>query len=200
MRSYDAARGSFSLFEIIARIIIAVGILAAVAGGGLAAESMGRNAPPALAAVLGALPGGLIALAGIFGLALAQMGRATVDSAEYAQQALSVSRQQLELSREVLAQGKTAASSYAELLKRQPALQKPSASSGEGPSYGDRPEQADPVVQIDEDTEQIKPEDQASEPPAQLENTAPLTNGITDGSAERPLEPAVSSSGKGGSV
>jgi len=200
MRSYDAARGSFGLFEILARIIIAVGILAAVAGGGLAAESMGRNAPPALAAVLGAIPGVLIALAGFFGLALAQMGRATVDSAEYAQQALSVSRQQLELSREVLAQGETAASSYAELLKRQPTLQKTSASSVEGPSYGDRPEQADPVVQINENTEQIKLEDQASEPPARLENTSPLTNGITEGSAEKPLEPAVNSSGKSGSV
>ena len=204
MRSYDAARGSFSLFEILARIIITVGILAAVAGGGLAAESMGRNVPPALAAALGALPGVLTALAGFFALAMAQMGRATVDSAEYAQQALSVSRQQLELSREVLAQGKTAASSYAELLKREPALQKPSgdtsANADTGPSYRDRSEKADPLVQMNDNREQIKLEDQASEPPARLENTAPLNNGITEGSAEKPLEPAVNSSGKSGSV
>jgi hypothetical protein len=145
MRSYEAARGSFNFFEQLARIVIGVGVLAAVAVGALAAESMGRNVPQSLAIALGALPGGFVALAGFFGLAMAQMGRATVDSAEYAQQALSVSRQQLELSQEALVQGKATAASYAELLKRQPMptvqISEPVTEAQSGPSYADKPDE-----------------------------------------------------------
>ena len=53
---------------------------------------------------------------GFYGLALVQMGRAGVDSAEYSQQSLEVARQQLEVSREVLDQGKKTAASYAALV------------------------------------------------------------------------------------
>jgi len=179
MRSYEAARGSFSLFELLARLVIAVGILAAVAIGFLASESMGRNVPPPLAAALGALPGGLIALAGFFGLAMAQMGRATVDSAEYAQQALSVSRQQLELSQQMLEQGKTAAASYAELLKRQPVAKVSSPetamNSDTGSSYATRPAQAKPATQLGEDTEPMTVGGGTLNTPAQLESAPEIT-------------------------
>jgi len=174
MRSYEAARGSFSLFEFLARLVIVVGVLAAIGGGILAAESLGRNVPPPLAAALGALPGGLIGLAGFFGLAMAQMGRATVDGAEYAQQALSVSRQQLELSQEALVQGKATAASYAELLKQQPVSKVNSpgtaVNSDTGSSYGNRPAQAEPGTQLSEDTNPTKIGGETLSTSAQLEN------------------------------
>jgi len=179
MRSYEAARSSFGFFEFLARLIIAVGILAAVGIGVLASESMGRNVPPPLAAALGTLPGGLIALAGFFGLAMAQMGRATVDSAEYAQQALSVSRQQLELSQEALVQGKATAASYAELLKRQSVAKvnsyETAMSADPAPSYATRAGQTEPDAQLSENTEQGSIGGEALNPSPQLENAPEAT-------------------------
>jgi hypothetical protein len=69
-----------------------------------------------MSALLGAAPGFILAMLGFYGLALVQMGRASVDSAEYGQQSLEVARQQLEVSREVLDQGKKTAASYAALV------------------------------------------------------------------------------------
>ena len=112
MSSYEAARCAFSVFEICARFVVLVGIVTMSGGGLLADGGIGGNIPAVFALLIGVLPGGVIALMGFYGLATAQMGRATVDSAEYAQQSLEVSRQQLELSRQALEQGRSGAASY----------------------------------------------------------------------------------------
>lgn len=142
MRSYEAARGSFNFVESLARFIIGVGFLAALGGGTLGSEMAGRAAPPWLIGGLCALPGLIIAMVGYYGLAMAQMGRASVDSAEYAQQALQVARDQLEVSRQALQQGKQLAASYApQTLKKRPDDLSASESTAveTDASYGQRP-------------------------------------------------------------
>lgn len=100
MRSYEAARGLFSFLAICSWIVIVVGGIIAL-GGMSAGSSFGRNAG-AMQAVMGAAPGVILAMLGFFGLALVQMGRASVDSAEYGQQSLQVAREQLEVSKQSL--------------------------------------------------------------------------------------------------
>ncbi|WP_298975925.1 hypothetical protein [uncultured Roseobacter sp.] len=111
MRSYEAARSLFSFLGICSWVVIAIGVVVAL-GGLSAASSFGRNAGM-LQALAGATPGVILAMLGFFGLALVQMGRANVDTAEYGQQSLGVARQQLEISNQVLAQNKQMAASYA---------------------------------------------------------------------------------------
>ena len=173
MRSYEAARNLFGFLGFCAWSVIVIGVVVAFMGGTAASNSF-RTGPAELQALLGAAPGAIVALAGFFGLALVQMGRAAVDSAEYGQQALAVSRQQLEVSREALDQGRAAAASYAELLKRQPVAKglAPDAThnADAGPSYGSRPAQAEPDSQLGERIDQKELGHSASHTPAQLEN------------------------------
>jgi len=110
MRSYEAARNLFSFLGFCAWAIIALGIAIAFMGAA-ATSSMSRSASD-MQLLLGAAPGIIMAIAGAFGLAMVQMGRTSVDGAEYAQQSLDVSRQQLEISKQILAQSNTAAASY----------------------------------------------------------------------------------------
>ncbi|MEM9270977.1 MAG: hypothetical protein AAGA78_18815, partial [Pseudomonadota bacterium] len=108
MRSYEAARGYFSFLSFISwAAIIGGGILA------LVAISAAGSQPGALALLAG-LPGALLAFAGFFGLIFVQSSRASVDSAEYAQQALQVARDQLAISQEMLtlARAKPATAGY----------------------------------------------------------------------------------------
>lgn len=143
MRSYEAARRSFGFIEFVARAVMLVGVLAAIGGGMTASGLAPRNVPPALFGALGAMPGGLIALMGFYGIATAQMGRSSVDSAEYAQQSLDVSRKQLEVSQQALQQSKQQATSYAELMQQRP-TSKPVVDSTDdnSPSYQNRPDAA----------------------------------------------------------
>lgn len=90
MHSYQAARGTFSLVELAAWAAILLGGLVALIGAGAAA----RAGLPGM--LLGSLPGAGFALLGFFCRVYVQTARATVDCAEYAQQALEVSRNQLE--------------------------------------------------------------------------------------------------------
>lgn len=147
MRSYEAARGSFSMFELLARIVICVGVLAAIAGGVLGVEMAGRGTPVGLMVLLAALPGAVIALFGLSSLATAQMGRASVDSAEYAQQALQISREQLELSRQAQVQARGFENSYADHAKSVPpaasGIGQETATGTADASYADRGSQAD---------------------------------------------------------
>lgn len=123
MRSYEAARGLFSFLAVCSWVVIGLGAI--VAFGGLsAATSFGRNAGM-LQALAGATPGLVLAMLGFFGLALVQMGRANVDSAEYGQQSLAVARQQLEVSKQALQQNRQTAPSYA----TDNSQQKPSAAT-----------------------------------------------------------------------
>lgn len=100
MRSYQAARGFFSFVEFVAWAALILGIVVAVFGGGAAASaSFGNNL---VAATMGALPGLAVALIGLYTLVYIQSARASVDSAEYAQQSLKLSRDQFEVSKQLL--------------------------------------------------------------------------------------------------
>src|SRR5680860_1751773 len=110
MRSYETARSLYSFLGFCALAVIVLGVIIAFMGGS-ATQALGRNAG-AMQFIMGALPGLLIALAGTYGQAMVQMGRTSVDTAEYAQQSLDVSRQQLEVAKQALAQGKAMAAAY----------------------------------------------------------------------------------------
>ena len=114
MRSYEAARGLFSFLAICSWAIIFVGGIIALAAGAALSSAIGGN-PSVMKLLFALLPGAGISLVGLYGLAMVQMARAGVDGAEYAQQSLGVARQQLEVSREALTQGKQLAVSYAAL-------------------------------------------------------------------------------------
>lgn len=96
MRSYQAARGTFSLVELAAWAAILLGGLLALVGAGVAA----RAGLPGM--LLGSLPGAGFALLGLFCRVYVQTARATVDCAEYAQQALELSRNQLEQNKQLV--------------------------------------------------------------------------------------------------
>ena len=117
-------------------------------GGASVGSGLSRNAG-ALQALLGAAPGIILAMIGFFGLALVQMGRANVDSAEYGQQALQVARDQLEVSRQSLQQGRQLAASYApQAVKKSPvaAAQTVDKSADAGASYDSRVAATTPVT------------------------------------------------------
>ena len=100
MRSYNAARRSFSFIEFIAKAAILVGGILAFVGG----NAVSTSGPMAMLAA--AVPGIVVAMIGSFFLVNIQTARATVDSAEYAQQSLKLSRDQLDLSKQMLALAK----------------------------------------------------------------------------------------------
>ncbi|MEM9577147.1 MAG: hypothetical protein AAF999_09040 [Pseudomonadota bacterium] len=137
MRSYEAARSLFSFLGFCSWGVIILG--AVIAFGGMSAgSSFGRNAG-AMQAIAAATPGVMLAMLGFFGLALVQMGRASVDSAEYGQQSLQVAREQLEVSRQSLQQGKHVAATYAAQAPPKPlaAIDQPDIAS-EQSGYGSR--------------------------------------------------------------
>lgn len=110
MRSYETARSLFSFLEVMAWIMVVAGIIIAF-GGASAASLFSRSS----AGLMGALPGIVIAILGLFMVAQVQGNRATVDSAEYSQQMLKLTREQLEISKQALKQGYTVAQSFAAL-------------------------------------------------------------------------------------
>jgi len=112
MRSYEAARNIFSFLGFCAwSVIVLGGILALLAGG--AVSNSGFGGPPSeLQVMLAATPGLIMAFTGFLILALVQMGRASVDTAEYAQQSLDVSRKQLEISKQALELSRAKQASY----------------------------------------------------------------------------------------
>lgn len=109
MRSYKAARGVYTFGESIAWIVIVAGVVLMFFG--LLAVKNG----PFVDALATLIPGGFALMVGFFTLVYVQTARATVDSAEYAQQSLKLSRDQFELSKQMLALAKTenSASGYA---------------------------------------------------------------------------------------
>lgn len=113
MRSYQAARTYFSILEVFAWSIIVLGAIVAFAALVALAELSRNFGGPSVAGLAGLLPGMSIIFAGIMGLVVAQIGRAGVDSAEYAQQNLKVARETLDVSKQALKQGASADPSYA---------------------------------------------------------------------------------------
>lgn len=103
MRSYDAARSLFSFISIVAWVCIVGGALAGLIGGNAASRMSYRG--DGMAFLMGMLPGVVIVIVGFLTLAMAQIGRAGVDTAEYTQQMLQLSRDHLNVSRQTLRQG-----------------------------------------------------------------------------------------------
>jgi hypothetical protein len=97
MRSYEAARSLFSFLAFVAWSVVVIGVLVALIGMGSVSQYAGGGA-----GLLATVPGIGIAITGFILVAFVQMGRATVDTAEYTQQMLKIARDQLEVSRQGL--------------------------------------------------------------------------------------------------
>jgi len=110
MRSYEAARSLFSFLGFIAWSAIIIGGLVALVGAGGASRYGGASA-----GFLAMVPGLAIAIAGFIQLAFVQMGRANVDTAEYTQQMLKISRDQLEVSQQAIKSTRQQLQSFAQL-------------------------------------------------------------------------------------
>lgn len=95
MRSYETARSLFSFLALCAWTVVAIGVLVALIGAA-AGSQYGGAATGFLALALGA---GVV-VTGLILVAFVQMGRASVDTAEYTQQMLKVARYQLEISKQ----------------------------------------------------------------------------------------------------
>lgn len=97
MRSYEAARSLFSFLAFMAWSVVAIGVIVAfVSAAGVSRYGGGG------AGLLAMVPGIGIGITGLILVAFVQMGRATVDTAEYTQQMLKISRDQLEVSKQSL--------------------------------------------------------------------------------------------------
>lgn len=112
MRSYEAARSLFSFLAFCAWSVVVIGVLVALIGAGGGSRYGGAGA-----GLLAMVPGIGIAIAGLLLLAFVQMGRAGVDTAEYTQQMLKISRDQLDVSKQSLKQGDAFQKSYSSLNK-----------------------------------------------------------------------------------
>ena len=121
MRSYETARFLFSFLAFCAWSVVIIGVLAALIGAGGASRYGGAGA-----GFLAMAPGFGIGLLGLLLVAFVQMGRATVDTAEYTQQMLKIARDQLEVSKQGLKQGAMAAQSFESLKPDEKAKPAPS--------------------------------------------------------------------------
>lgn len=114
MRSYEAARSLFGFLSFLSWVVIIIGGFAALFGGAAASEMRGYGGE-LIGFMAGAVPGLILALMGFFGLVFAQIGRAGVDTAEYSQQSLQISREQLDVSRQALRHGEEVKNGFASL-------------------------------------------------------------------------------------
>ena len=119
MRSYEAARSLFSILTVLAWIIIVVGAIAAIGLGAKATEMARYGGSTGAAFFMGMLPGLLMSFVGFLGLVFAQIGRAAVDTAEYSQQMLQLSRDHLDVSKQSLRQGEAVKHGFETLAVKQ---------------------------------------------------------------------------------
>lgn len=168
MRSYETARSLYGFLGFCAWCVIVIGgIFALIAGSAVSTGGFGGS-PSAMQVFLAVIPGGLVAMAGVYGLAMVQNGRTSVDVAEYTQQALDVSRQQLDISKQMLAQGKTMEATYAALMPPLPMMSSSPSKTAEQPevaSYAKQPSPA-PVPATEEATAVTSPAVPTPEPVA----------------------------------
>ncbi|WP_197917299.1 hypothetical protein [Thiosulfatihalobacter marinus] len=138
LRSYDVARKTFSFLEFIGWSVVVVGIIA----GFILAGSAGRYASDGQKFLL-FLMGASGSLLGLFMVGAVQNWRASVDSAEYGQQALKVAREQLEISKQSLKRQLADSQSFAAL--KSATEQQPTASfERKEPSVSRSPKKAEP--------------------------------------------------------
>lgn len=146
MRSYEAARTYFSIMGFGAWSVIIIGVLVALVSAGGVSQYAGGGA-----GLLAMLPGLGIMIVGFLLLVFVQIGRANVDTAEYTQQMLKISRDQLEVSKQSLKQTDTFQKNYASLKAE-------ATNTPEGDGYSNatlEPEKAvkskpEPVKQIEQ--------------------------------------------------
>lgn len=100
MQSYQAARGLFNFVGGVAWFAVIAGGLTALLGGSAAASAARGN--EIMAMLLGGAPGAILASVGFFILVHIQTSRAAVDTAEYTQQMLKVTRDAHETSKQLL--------------------------------------------------------------------------------------------------
>lgn len=151
MRSYENARGLFSFLEFLAWSGAVLGIAIIFVSIEAASRSFGG------AGVLAAMPGIAISLFSLIWVAIIQVARAGVDTAELTQQSLKVARDQLEVSKQALKQGDIAQRSFAAL-----------SASNQSASLGVEPQTAPPTfanaqpttsetqIEVSADTEEPK--------------------------------------------
>jgi hypothetical protein len=128
MRSYEAARGLFTLIAGVAWLMIIGGVILVFVGLE-GANDRGRYVSE-IALIMAAAPGVAVTLVGALTLAMTQMGRATVDTAEYSQQMLQLSRENLEVSRQSLRQSEQIRTGFEALRMTQ--TDRPMADYGKG--------------------------------------------------------------------
>lgn len=102
MKSYEAARGYFSILEFLSWVLIVVGLVVLLMGMAATNQLNSYRAGTAAVVIMAAVPGLALSFFGFLGLVAAQYTRAGVDSAEYTQQMLQIARDQLEVSRRSL--------------------------------------------------------------------------------------------------
>lgn len=167
MRSYEAARSYFSFLGFLSWCVIILGGIVAI-GALIAMGQMSRSfGGSPMAGLAGIIPGIAIMFAGFMGLVLVQIGRAGVDSAEYAQQGLQISREQLEISRQRLKQGAIREQGYAALQAAKEDLK----SSSEPPaaaSHADATTAREPKETLRNDTDKSIATTTSPEPEEEL--------------------------------
>lgn len=120
MRSYLVARIWHSIVEFIGWVLLIVGLIYAVALSqtiSLYPFESGLN--QGLAQLVGLLPGLALAFSGLCTIAFMQTCRAAVDTAEYTQHMLKISRDQIEYSKAAVRHGKQLQLSLETLMKPQ---------------------------------------------------------------------------------
>ena len=161
MRSYETARSLFSFLGFCAWIVVAIGGLVAITGA-IGVSQYARGG----AALLAVVPGLGVVLAGLLLVAFVQIGRANVDTAEYTQQMLKISRDQLDVSKQSLKQGDTFQKSYANLITETRDVPRGNGYSKETAEFSKTEKHnSEPVKQIEQETQYegrtIKQEDGA---------------------------------------
>ncbi|WP_323768503.1 MULTISPECIES: hypothetical protein [Roseobacteraceae] len=130
MKSYEAARGLLTFLGFLAWCGIIVGIILAIGAGAVVRQmSSFGGGGNGMAGLVAAMPGFILAFLGFLSLALVQIGRAGVDTAEYTQQMLKIARDQLDVSRQALKQDAALSQSFVALQQAAPPEARPAGSA-----------------------------------------------------------------------
>ena len=111
MRSYDTARTIFGFLEFFFWCGVGGGFVLAFAALDAAGSNFGWET-----GIVAAMPGLFVSVISLLGVAVVENARAGVDTAELTQQALKVSRDQLEVSKQALRQGEALQASFTALV------------------------------------------------------------------------------------
>jgi hypothetical protein len=154
-RSYETARKLFSFLEFTCWCVVGLGALIVLLGFSQAPSNSRQFGiqPSFLMAYGTSVLGLFVAFNGVIGAATVQFFRAGVDTAEYAQQQLSVARKQLEISRQGLGQSPVKSAGF-EFAPSTTQASEPKSDQGYAPPV----ESEQPKITKDgaQDTHQVK--------------------------------------------